>query len=90
LFQNTTTTTGGPPPSAPPPLPQVNNPPPSSVVPEIYELPPVTGPLTTTKTTTTNTPSLYPTIQQEPSAPAFDPWDDPKFGQSEKKFFFNF
>uniref|UniRef100_A0A915NZG3 PX domain-containing protein n=1 Tax=Meloidogyne floridensis TaxID=298350 RepID=A0A915NZG3_9BILA len=66
----------------PPPLPQVNNPPPSNVGSAIYELPPVTGPLTTTKTTTTNTPSLYPTIQQEPSAPAFDPWDDPKFGQT--------
>nr|CAD2172570.1 unnamed protein product [Meloidogyne enterolobii] len=76
------TTSGAPPPSAPPPLPQVNNPPPSNVGSAIYELPPVTGPLTTTKTTTTNTPSLYPTIQQEPSAPAFDPWDDPKFGQT--------
>ncbi|CAK5071327.1 unnamed protein product [Meloidogyne enterolobii] len=80
MSKNTATTTGGPPPSAPPPLPQVNNPPPSNV-PAIYELPPVTAPLTTTKTTT-NTPSLYPTIQQEPSAPAFDPWDDPKFGQT--------
>lgn len=84
LSKNTTTTTGGPPPSAPPPLPLVSNPIiPSNVAPAIYELPPTTGPPAPIKTTTI--PSLYPTIpqqQQEPSAPAFDPWDDPKFVQT--------